>query len=208
MSITKADNSQALSRVPSSDPAFEIDWGLNDPENPKNWPVWYRGFIVGTVSFSTTCVLVLPSLACVMNRANTSLCSVLYSTSYTSGVPGVQKSFNISDRTVTLLGLTTYLLGLALGCLVLAPMSEMYGRRPIYLFTSALFTLLILPVALAPNFAAVLASRAFCGFFGSPTIVSAPGTVSDIISSKHRALAFSLWSLGAMNGPVLGTKFT
>ena len=83
-------------------------------------------------------------------------------------------------------------------------MSEMYGRRPIYILTSTLFTLLILPVALAPNYAAVLASRVFIGFFGSATIVSAPGTVSDIISSKHRALAFSLWSLGAMNGPVLG----
>ena len=105
---------------------------------------------------------------------------------------------------MALLGLTTYLLGLAMGCVVIAPMSEMYGRRPIYILTSTLFTLLILPVALAPNYAAVLASRVFIGFFGSATIVSAPGTVSDIISSKHRALAFSLWSLGAMNGPVLG----
>ena len=105
---------------------------------------------------------------------------------------------------MALLGLTTYLLGLAIGCVVIAPMSEMYGRRPIYILTSTLFTLLILPVALAPNYAAVLASRVFNGFFGSATIVSAPGTVSDIISAKHRALAFSLWSLGATNEPVLG----
>lgn len=58
MSTPKMGDSQALSRVPSSDPAFEIDWEPNDPENPKNWPVLYRSFIVGTVSFSTTCVLV------------------------------------------------------------------------------------------------------------------------------------------------------
>lgn len=113
-------------------------------------------------------------------------------------------SFDISDRTIALLGLTTYLLGLALGCLVLAPLSEMYGRRPIYVVTGALYAALILPVALAPNYAAVVASRIFSGFFGSATVASAPGTVNDLISSKHRALAFSLWSLGAMNGPVLG----
>lgn len=132
---------------------------------------------------------------------------ILYSTSYTSGVPGIQESFDVSFRTVVLLGMATYLLGLALGCLVLAPLSEMYGRRPIYLLTHALYAALILPVALAPNLAAILASRVFSGFFGSAVIASAPGTVNDVVSTKHRALAFSLWSLGAMNGPVLGKLF-
>lgn len=108
---------------------------------------------------------------------------------------------------MALLGLTTYLLGLALGCLILAPMSEMYGRRPVYLVTMALFAVLILPVALAPNFAAILASRVFGGFFGSATVAIAPGSINDVVSHKHRALAFSMWSLGAMNGPVLGMNF-
>ncbi|PKX88823.1 MFS transporter [Aspergillus novofumigatus IBT 16806] len=170
---------------PMRNPDFEVDWEPDDPENPRNWSIWYRSFIVGAVSFSTTCV-------------------ILYSTSYTSGVPGIQKEFGIESRTMVLLGLTTYLLGLAAGCLILAPLSEMYGRRLIYLVTTALFAVLMIPVALAPNLAAVLVSRVFSGFFGSATIASAPGTVNDVVSEKHRALAFSLWSLGAMNGPVLG----
>jgi MFS family permease len=100
------------------------------------------------------------------------------------------------------------MVGLALGCLVLAPLSEMYGRRVIYISTSILFTILILPVVLAPNFEAVVISRLFGGFFGSATVVAAPGTVNDVIHLEYRALAFSLWSLGAMNGPVLGTVQT
>ncbi|KAI9933682.1 hypothetical protein MW887_008155 [Aspergillus wentii] len=167
------------------DPQFEVVWDVDDPEDPKNWSVWYRGFIVGLISFLVTCV-------------------ILYSTSYTSGVAGIQKSFKISSETIVLLGLTTYMLGLAIGCLILAPLTELYGRRPVYLITTALFALLIIPVALAPNIEAVFISRFFGGFFGSATIAGGPGSVNDVVSSKHRALAFSCWSVGAMNGPVIG----
>lgn len=35
-------------------------------------------------------------------------------------------------------------------------------------------------------------------------ISNAPGTVSDIVTEEYRALAFSIWSIGPMNGPVTG----
>jgi len=38
------------------DPQFEVTWGDGDPENPRNWSVWYRSFIVAAMSFSTTIV--------------------------------------------------------------------------------------------------------------------------------------------------------
>jgi hypothetical protein len=33
-------------------------------------------------------------------------------------------------------------------------------------------------------------------------IANAPGTVSDIVTEEYRALAFSIWSIGPMNGYV------
>lgn len=129
---------------------------------------------------------------------------ILYSSSYTPGLPGVEASFQETSRTVALLGLTTYLLGLALGNLTLTPFCEIYGRRPVHLVSTALFMILTIPVALAPNLAAVLASRFFGGFVGAGTLATAPGSVSDLFSGKDRALAFSCWSLGTMNAPVIG----
>jgi len=38
---------------------------------------------------------------------------------------------------------------------------------------------------------------------GAAMISNAPGTVSDIVTEKYRALAFSIWSIGPMNGPVV-----
>lgn len=35
-------------------------------------------------------------------------------------------------------------------------------------------------------------------------IANAPGSVGDIIGDEYRALAFSIWSIGPLNGPVLG----
>jgi hypothetical protein len=40
------------------DPHFEVTWEDGDPENPRNWSVWYRSFIVAAMSFSTTIVYV------------------------------------------------------------------------------------------------------------------------------------------------------
>ena len=41
-----------VNRVTSS----EVTWGENDPNNPKNWPVWYKIFGIATNSFMPTIV--------------------------------------------------------------------------------------------------------------------------------------------------------
>jgi hypothetical protein len=88
-------------------PNFEVDFSPTDPSDPRNWPLWYRGLTIGLVSYSTWTV-------------------VLYSTSYTSSMPGMMKEFHVKSEPIATLGVTTYLLGLATGSLVLAPMSEIF----------------------------------------------------------------------------------
>lgn len=168
----------------TSDPRYEIDFD-DDGENPQDWSLAYKAVIVFFMSFSTLSV-------------------VMYSTSYTAGIPGMMVTFNIANKTLVVLGITTYLCGLACGSLVVAPLSEMYGRRPVYLISVSLFVVLIIPCALAQNLATILAVRFLGAFAGSAMISNAPGTVSDIVSDDLRALAFSVWSIGPMNGPVVG----
>ncbi|TKX20853.1 MFS transporter-like protein 128 [Elsinoe australis] len=168
----------------TTDPMFEVDFEEGDKRDPHNWPFWYKAIIIATMSFGTTTV-------------------VLYSTSYTSPIPGLIAEFGITEQ-IGILGVTTYLLGLALGSIVLAPLSEMYGRRPVYMISLAFFTILVLPCALAKNFPAILVTRFFAAFAAAAMISNAPGSVSDIIDEKYRALAFSIWSIGPMNGPVFG----
>ncbi|KAK1507681.1 major facilitator superfamily transporter [Colletotrichum tamarilloi] len=153
-------------------------------QGPRSWPTWYKAFTVTTVSLDATVVS-------------------LFSTLYTSGIPGLQAEFHVS-KLVALLGLTTYLLGMAAGSLVVAPMSESLGRRPLYIASMAAFQALVLPSALAESIATIIATRFFGGFFDSTMMSNSPATVNDIVSDKHRALASGFWSIGPANGPVYG----
>jgi len=80
----------------------------------------------------------------------------------------------------------------------------MYGRRPVYIASMLIFTLLIIPCGLATSLAEVVVVRFFGAVAGSAMIANAPGTVADIVSDHYRALAFSIWSIGPLNGPTFG----
>jgi multidrug resistance protein len=167
------------------DPGFEVDFDADDPEDPRNWPMWYKSFVIFAISYGTLMV-------------------VLYSTSYTAAIGAMMDEFNIASEAIITLGVTTYLFGLAVGSLLLAPISETYGRKPVYAVAMFFFVILVIPCALAKDMTTIIVCRFFGAVAGSAMIANAPGTVGDIISDKYRSTAFSIWSIGPMNGPVFG----
>ena len=70
------------------------------------------------------------------------------------------------------------------------------------------FMLLIIPCGLATSLAEVLVVRFFGAVAGSAMIANAPGSVSDIVNDEYRALAFSIWSIGPLNGSVGSLRHT
>lgn len=178
---TRTSVGSAASRPPDYEVVFEPD----DPENPVNWPLWYRAYTIFCVSYSTWVV-------------------VLYSTSYTATIPGVMEEYDVSSTPVATLGLTTYLLGLAMGSVVVAPLSELYGRRMVYIVCIIIFTVLIAPCGVATSLAQIIVVRFFGALFGAALVSNSPGTVVDISTEKYLALCMSLWSIAPLNGPVTG----
>ncbi|KAI1939068.1 hypothetical protein LOZ58_003114 [Ophidiomyces ophidiicola] len=174
----------SIATAGTSDPNFEVNWEEDDPENPLNWSLTYKGILIGFLSWNTWVV-------------------VLYSTSYTAGLAEIAAEFNYS-KTVVTLGLTLYLFGLAVGSILLAPMSEMYGRKPVGIISLIIFALLIIPCGIGGSMEELLILRFFGAIAGAAMISSAPGSVADIVDDEHRALAFSIWSIGPLNGPVFG----
>ncbi|PLB36570.1 MFS transporter [Aspergillus candidus] len=169
----------------TSDPSYEVDWeGDDDPENPKNWSLAYKAMCIAFLSWNTVMI-------------------VIYSTSYTSGAEQISAEFESSSIIVTL-GLTFYLIGLAVGSMFTAPLSEVYGRRPVAAICLFIFSILIIPCALAKSVTTLIVVRFIGALFGSVMIASAPGMVSDLVNDDQRALAMSIWSIGPVNGPVLG----
>lgn len=85
-----SNNAASILTNETNNPDYEVDWDDdNDPVNSRNWSIWYKGFTIFSVSWTTWCI-------------------VVYSTSYTTGLTQMQHDFDISSEPLVTLGVTTY----------------------------------------------------------------------------------------------------
>jgi predicted MFS family arabinose efflux permease len=92
--------------------------------------------------------------------------SPLASSMFAPGIRQIAKSFDASGNEVIACQ-TGFVVMLGIGPLILAPLSETFGRKPLYLICFTAFTLLQIPTALAKTLPVLIALRTFAGFFGS-----------------------------------------
>lgn len=96
-----------------------------------------------------------------------------------------------------------YLLGYAFGPMILAPLSELYGRTIIYHVCNVLYFLMTIACALAPSLPAFMLCRLLAGKAGSAPLSIGARSLADIIPLKNRGLAMGVWVLGPVFGPVI-----
>ncbi|KAI5969663.1 TPO4 [Candida margitis] len=165
----------------------ELDWdGPDDKDNPQKWPKIKKWWVTWTAA-----------VMCLV-------CS-LGSSMYTASIPELMAQFGASQE-LCLSGLTFYLIGLAIGPSIAAPLSETYGRKPLYVISWPIAMLFTMGVGLSPNIRTLLVLRFFCGFFSSPALSIAGGTISDIWSDEpsEQSFAVAIFCLCPFLGPVMG----
>ena len=96
------------------------------------------------------------------------------------------------------------MLGLGVGPLLLAPSSELFGRRVVYVASFAGFAALNAGCALAPNVAALSVLRLLAGIAGSAGPSLGGSSIGDMFSRETRGKAQALYGLGPTLGPVIG----
>lgn len=99
---------------------------------------------------------------------------------------------------------TGFVIMLGIGPLILAPLSETFGRKPIYLVCFTIFALLQIPTALSKSVEVLIFWRSIAGFFGSVSIANGGGTISDMYEPNQRAGIFGWYLLGPLLGPGIG----
>ncbi|RYN67620.1 hypothetical protein AA0118_g1476 [Alternaria tenuissima] len=161
-------------------------WGdPNSAENPLNWPAPKKNFHVAIVSIFT-------------------LTANLAATMFAPGAPQLAKEFNITNSTVEAMTVSLYVLGFAFGPLLLAPLSELYGRLIIYNACNAVYIAFTLGCAFSTNVSMFLVFRFLCGCAASGPMTIGGGTVADITPQEKRGKAMALFAMGPILGPVLG----
>lgn len=125
-------------------------------ENTPMWPLF--------LSWHVRCPNQSDAFWCIAK--NRTVISPLASSMFTPGIQQISNDLNVGPNFV--IGATTcFVLTLGFGPLILAPLSETFGRRKLYLVCFSLFSLLQIPTALSPNVGTLITLRTFSGFFGS-----------------------------------------
>ncbi|KIM23576.1 hypothetical protein M408DRAFT_332296 [Serendipita vermifera MAFF 305830] len=135
-----------------------------------------------------------------------SLCATTCSSMVASTYTQVEEEFGISAE-VAILGLSLFVGGLGIGPLFLGPLSEFFGRAPIYRYSYLLFVIFNIPVAVGQNAATWLVGRFLSGVSGAAFLSVAGGSVSDLFEGEALSLPMAVYSASPFMGPVLGPIF-
>ena len=176
---------RTISRKTGEKEEYElVTFYQNDPENPKNFSKakkWYCTLVVAFTCFSVA----------------------FNSSVITADIEGVSESFGVSEE-VSLLTITLFVVGFGVGPMAFAPMSEMLGRRIVYITTLAIAVIFIIPCAVSQNIATLLVCRLIDGIAFSAPMTLVGGTLSDLWLNEERGVPMAFFSAAPFLGPAIG----
>jgi MFS family permease len=125
----------------------------------------------------------------------------------TPGVFAIAHRFHVS-HTAALLPLSLFVLGLAIGPMLAAPISETRGRAIVYKVSMPLYMLFIMGAGLSESFAGLLVCRTLAAIAGAPCLAVGAGTVADLFESTRMAAPGALVVMAPFLGPCESSYFS
>ncbi|KAH8800635.1 MFS multidrug transporter-like protein [Xylogone sp. PMI_703] len=163
-----------------------VTWeGPNDPSNPTNWSYprkWAATLIVSSFTFI----------------------SPVSSTMVAPALGAIATEFNISNDIEKQLTLSIFVLAYAIGPLILAPLSEIYGRVIVLQLANLVFLVFNLACGFSQSKAQMIAFRFMSGIGGSAPLAVGSGVLSDCWPPDERGRSISIYSVGPILGPAIG----
>jgi len=163
---------------------FLVKWDDGDEENPKNWSTKFKSWLT----------FQLGMLA---------LAASLGSSIISPAEEEIAEYMGVSVEVAVLL-ISLYILGFALGPLLWAPLSEVWGRRVSMLPPMACLGLFSIGVATSQNPQSIFICRFFSGVFGSAPVSNVSAALGDIWNPKVRGTAVAIYAVAVVGGPTIG----
>ncbi|KIK50280.1 hypothetical protein GYMLUDRAFT_51297 [Collybiopsis luxurians FD-317 M1] len=163
---------------------YLVTFDLGDVENPQNWSTlkrWYLTLLGGMLVLNAT-----------------------FASSAPSGIEqAFIEQFGLSEE-VAVLTISLFVAGYCVGPLLWGPLSEEFGRKPIFIGTFFVYTMFQVGMALAKNTASILVFRFLGGTFAAAPLSNSGALISDIWDAKSRGKALAIFTVAPFAGPALG----
>ena len=163
-----------------------VTWeGIDDPENPKNWPTkrkWAAVLVVSSFTFI----------------------SPVSSSMVAPALPQMKQDLHVDNEVLSQMMLSIFILAYGVGPLFLGPLSETFGRVPVLQLANLFFLVFNLVCGFAQTGAQMLAFRFFSGLGGSAPLSIGGGVLADCFAAEDRGQAIGVYSLAPLLGPAIG----
>jgi MFS family permease len=117
--------------------------------------------------------------------------------------PDIAKYVGVSEE-ATVLVISLFVLGFAVGPVFWAPVSELWGRRWSLLPATIGMAIFSIGTAVSKNAASIFITRFFAGVFGSAPVSNVGAALGDIWEAKVRGTAVAFYAVAVVGGPTLG----
>ncbi|KAH7140097.1 major facilitator superfamily domain-containing protein [Dactylonectria estremocensis] len=142
-------------------------------------------------------------------------CIATFLTAYTAGAYSPPSALMAKDLGTThlaaLVGITTFCMGFAIAPMALAPISEIWGRYPVFIFAGVVYVIFQAVCPLMTNLAGMLVARFLVGVGGSVFSSVVGGVISDLWDKEERNTPMALFSgavlAGTGAGPLVSAVF-
>lgn len=169
------------------------EW-LNDPAHPRFWPAWKRWSIALTYALLQVFVMI----------TSTSVIAAEYPSTTSRG--NIPDKFPKTSAQVAALTQSMFIVGNTVGCAFLGPLSDINGRKWVYVGSIAVYALLNIGCALPLNMPMLAIFQFLAGTAGSTAASNVAGTISDLFAETDiQSQAMMLFVVSADSGPSLGS---
>ncbi|KAF8898032.1 MFS polyamine transporter [Gymnopilus junonius] len=161
-----------------------VEFEKGTGEDPREWSNGKKWYV--TVTTASLCLAV-----------------ALGSSIITGDMQGPTLELHAQQEIINLT-VTCFVMGFGIGPLFMAPLSEVFGRKPVYCVSMFMYFIFTLPSMLAHNAATLVVGRMIAGLAASAPMCNVGGSISDVWAVEERGAPMAIFSATLFMGPCLG----
>ncbi|KAI1378896.1 MFS general substrate transporter [Hypoxylon crocopeplum] len=183
--VEQLSDSQTDSQKQDNEDSLLVTWdGDDDPEHPYNWSLTRR--------WAITILLSGGGLVTLMSGAMLA-----------PALSSISRDLNTGEEE-TQIFLSIFVLAFAFGPMVLSPLAEVFGRRPVWLASSCFYILWNTVAGFSQTPGLMIASRVLSGIGASAEFAISNPVLSDCWTPDQRGTSFAISTFIPLLGPAIG----